>query len=97
MSEPQPAEAVRAGDRACGPGDVNDLGQQVDANLTQTEANAGLIDGNLKMVKSARWRLLRNRRLIDRSWELLRANDRLIAQNNLLIMRRQQQINALLR
>lgn len=67
---------------------TDDLARRLDANLAQVEANMDAIDANLRLVKSARWRFLRNRRLVDRSWELLIANDRLLAQNRLLLLRR---------
>jgi hypothetical protein len=73
---------------------VDDLAQQVEANIAQVEANHDVIDANLRLVKSARWRTIRNRRLLDRCWEMTRENTRLLSENNLLLARQQQQIDA---
>jgi hypothetical protein len=72
---------------------MDDLGRQLEANIAWVLANHDAINANLKLVKASRWRGIRNRRLLDRCWELTRENTRLLMENNLLLARRQQQIN----
>lgn len=72
---------------------MDDLPQQIEANLIQVEANHEVIDTNLRLINSARWRVIRNRQLLDRCWELIREDTRLLSENNLLLARRQQRID----
>jgi hypothetical protein len=73
---------------------MDDLAAQVGANIAQVEANSAAVNDNLRLVESARWRVIRNRRLLDRCWELTRENARLLSENNLLLARQRQWIDA---
>lgn len=73
---------------------MDDLGLQIEANLAQVGANHDVIGANLGLVKSAGWRVIRNRRLLDRCHRLVRANDLLLAENSRLLARRQRLIDA---
>ena len=65
---------------------------QAETNIRQVEAVRAVINAKLNTVKSAPWRLFRNRRLLAasrrltaRNGELLDANSRLMADNAALL------------
>jgi hypothetical protein len=47
---------------------------QSEAQAQQVKDNLARVQANIETVKAARWRLLRNRRLLDENWQLLREN-----------------------
>jgi hypothetical protein len=77
----------------------DEIARRIDGNLSQAETNIRqvefawhTVDAKLNTVKSAPWRLFRNRRLlaasrrlIARNGELLDANSRLMADNAALL------------
>jgi hypothetical protein len=78
---------------------VDDIAERIEANLSQGEANLRQADVNsaeitsiLAVINSARWRRIRNRRLLNRchalangNRELARANESLLAENGRLL------------
>lgn len=70
------------------------LEQQAKDNMRQWEDNAGVVRQHLASVEAARWRLLRNRKLLRECRALTRANGRLIAANEKIIARRAEIIRA---
>lgn len=58
---------------------------QIEANFAKMQADFAGIEGRLRVIKSAPWRLIRNRRLLTQNWAALRDNDRLRAENWLLL------------
>lgn len=55
-----------------------------EANLAQVDANRKAITANLNRIASARWRLIRNRRLLNRCHALNADNRRLLRWNELI-------------
>jgi hypothetical protein len=71
---------------------MSTIAERVAANLGQAEANLAWMDENrdgislrLGLVKSAKWRLVRNARLLRQSRELLAENKRLLNENDRLL------------
>jgi hypothetical protein len=57
---------------------------QAEANLDQIKVGWGVIAANTALIKSARWRLIRNGRLLRRSRAVLDCNKRLLHANDLM-------------
>lgn len=48
--------------------------------IDQAERNIAEIDRNLDLVKRARWRIFRNHGLVNRNWDLIRYNSRIMCE-----------------